>query len=98
MTQDWAVIANEIAKEAGQAAELTGSEKQIKWAKDLVEKFAFAVVSADFKTSEQEEAKAFITWVIKGHTTARWWIDSRDRGYSFRDLLREEWEDEMEEA
>lgn len=88
---------NDFAIEVKNTVELTGSEKQIAWAKDLVQKFAFAATTSTFKSTQFEEAKDFVTWVVKNHTSAKWWIDNRDKGYRFYDNLVEDWEDEMEE-
>lgn len=88
---------NDFAIEVKNTVELTGSEKQIAWAKDLVQKFAFAATTSTFKSTQFEEAKDFVTWVVKNHTSAKWWIDNRDNGYRFYDNLVEDWEDEMEE-
>ena len=87
---------NAFAIEFSKTVELTGSEKQISWAKDIVRKFAFVSTSATFKTAQFEDAKKFVAWAVKKHPSAKWWIDNRDGGYRFYDRLVEEWEDETE--
>lgn len=96
MTQDWAVRGNEIAREAAQKAELSGSEKQVAWATDIIKKFAFVASTSAFKTAEQEESIGFIDWVIENNTAARWWIDNRNalERYGLIDDLLEAWKKE----
>ena len=98
MTQDWAVRGNEIAREAAESAVLSGSEKQIAWATDIIRKFAFVASTSTFKTAEQEKSVDFIAWVVKTKTSARWWINNRDEfeRFSFMDSLLEDWEEENE--
>ncbi len=94
MTQEWAAKANELAREIRDGANLTGSEKQIAWAKDIIQEFVFVASTSQFKTTEQDKAREFIAWVVKNHTAAKWWIDHRNMNYRFFDSLIEDWEDE----
>jgi hypothetical protein len=62
--------------------ELTGSEKQIKWAESLRAKFIDqANAMLEKHPSPAASEKRFIDAVAKvldDQTTAAWWIDSRD--------------------
>lgn len=58
--------------------ELTGTEKQINWARKLRQEQLTGVEEfmARFKTDEQ--TAAFIKW-LKGQTEAKFWIENRDK-------------------
>lgn len=85
---------NEFAREVRDNAVLTGSEKQIAWARDIIQKVAFGITTGLFKTKEFETAKAFTEWVVKNNTSARYWIDIRDKGRRYYENLLEDWEEE----
>lgn len=72
----------ERAAELG-LAELTGSEKQIKWALDLRNKWVEKVDALlnDPCNAGVREARYIKAWksYCLGQTASKWWIDNRDR-------------------
>ena len=81
---DWAerniTECNECKKEAVEdnGPELTGSEKQISWAKDIRANLVNATKAFAAKADNKELAESFIAWVVAGKTDARFWIDNRN--------------------
>lgn len=62
--------------------ELTGTEKQVKWAKALREEAITAVFEmlacCDFPCDEQKLDTMLQTQIVNAHTDSRYWIDNRE--------------------
>lgn len=60
-----------------QKVELTGSPKQIAWAKDLRHKFICKSMDVAEYEVEFELYKPYAKWLVEAKTEAKWWIDNR---------------------
>lgn len=72
--------AKKIAAEAkeNEYPELTGTEKQVTWAMSLRSQFI-----EDFSATQPKKHAVTLEWLIRSKTSARFWIDNRDRPSSF---------------
>ena len=85
MFEKESVFAAAVSKEAV----LTGSEKQIRWARDIIQSFAFGMTTSGryFKPeADFEKACEFVRWMVKTHRAAKWWIENRDNYYGYLGL------------
>lgn len=60
---------------------LTGSEKQIAWAKDIREKYAL-MIQREYVNEADDDLRVYyvkvLDVIIAENTSAKWWIDHRD--------------------
>lgn len=68
---------SETAKTSEGLAQLTGTEKQVKWANDLRAEFISKVKAGIPATEDGQKALALLMEAVNEKTEAKWWIDNR---------------------
>lgn len=89
-----------LLKTAG-LPELTGTEKQIKWAIDIRAKALEKWEKCKEANTPEEPAPEFVKFVeneiFAGKTEAKWWIENREIGNRFENFMMTKYEDKWPE-
>ena len=67
----------EIAKASEGLAQLTGTEKQVKWATQIRAEFVSKVKATIPSTAEGQKAAELLIAAVNEKSEAKWWIDNR---------------------
>lgn len=91
----------EALKKTADLPELTGTEKQVKWAVDIRAKALDAWKKCKERNLEFDEAPEFIAFVendiFGGKTTAKWWIENRGIASRIEDFFMNHFSDKWPE-